>query len=89
MKRCAVEIGNSCHANAPDAFTVLLGRDDNEHFAVDKTASCSAGFMMRHRSEAWRMASVREATGGGVMPGANRVQGGGIPIGHWNTTSTQ
>jgi hypothetical protein len=44
MKRCAIEIGDSCHANAPDAFAILLGSDDKERLAVDQTASCSAGF---------------------------------------------
>ena len=44
MKRGAIEIGDSCHANAPDAFAILLGSDDNERLAVDQSAGCSAGF---------------------------------------------
>ena len=40
MQRHAVEIGGSCHTNAPDAFGVLLGSDDNERLAVDQTAGC-------------------------------------------------
>jgi hypothetical protein len=30
MKRCPVEIGDSCHADATDAFAVLLGCDDDQ-----------------------------------------------------------
>ena len=44
VKGCPVEIADSCHANAPDAFAILLGSDDNERLAVDQTAGCSAGF---------------------------------------------
>ena len=44
MKRCAIEIGDSCHANGPNAFAILLGSDDNERLAVDQTAGCSSGF---------------------------------------------
>jgi hypothetical protein len=38
MKRCAIEIGDSCHANTSNAFAILLGSDDNERLAVDQTA---------------------------------------------------
>ena len=41
MKRCPVEIGDSCHADATDAFAVLLGCDDDQHLAVDQAAGCS------------------------------------------------
>jgi hypothetical protein len=44
VKRCPVEIGDSCHANAPNAFAILLGSDGNQRLAVDQTAGCSAGF---------------------------------------------
>ncbi len=30
VKRCPVEIGDSCHADATDAFAVLLGCDDDQ-----------------------------------------------------------
>jgi hypothetical protein len=30
MKRCAIEIGDSCHTNAPDAFAILLGIESNK-----------------------------------------------------------
>ena len=43
MKRCAIESGDSCHANAPDPFAILLGSDDNKRLAVDQTAGRSAG----------------------------------------------
>jgi hypothetical protein len=33
VKGCPVEIGDSCHANASDAFAILLGSDDNERLA--------------------------------------------------------
>src|SRR4029077_8300710 len=44
MKRCPVEIGDSCHADATDAFAVLLGCDDDQHLAVDHAAGCSPRF---------------------------------------------
>ena len=44
MKRCPVEIGDSCHADATDAFAVLLGCDDDQHLAVDQAAGCSPRF---------------------------------------------
>ena len=43
MKRCAIEIGDSCHANTSNSFAILLGSDDNERLAVDQTSGCSAG----------------------------------------------
>src|SRR4029077_18358366 len=44
MKRYPVEIGDSCHADATDAFAVLLGCDDDQHLAVDQAAGCSPRF---------------------------------------------
>ena len=37
VKRCPVEIGDPCHANAPDGFAILLSGDDNQRLVVDQT----------------------------------------------------
>ena len=52
MKRCPVEIGDSCHADATDAFAVLLCCDDDQHLAVDQAAGGRAPFQLGRQAPA-------------------------------------
>ena len=44
VKRFPAEISDSCHADAFDAFAILLSSDDDERLAGDHAAGCPARF---------------------------------------------